>query len=194
LALAFRSRSSHPGFLVFASIALALMAERRLNNAIVAWTDLIDLPTYAWLASIMWVPIVAAWTFAWNRWSGRAWRTIDLVALVLAIAGTIGSLHSPDMKNFSRLGSIVVFVVIIARMVRTGPLRVLATLTLISIIVTLFGGELLDPIGVPGIWFPFGIGVARTQYLYAIAIPLLAVLIVRTLHSSARTNVPEAKE
>ena len=27
---------------------------------------------------------------------------------------------------------------------------------------------------------PFGIGVSRTQYIYAIAIPLLAVLIVRT--------------
>jgi hypothetical protein len=45
----------------------------------------------------------------------------------------------------------------------------------------LFGGELLDPIGVPGIWFPFNIGVSRTQYIYAIAIPLVAFLIVRTL-------------
>lgn len=44
-----------------------------------------------------------------------------------------------------------------------------------------FGGELLDPIGVPGIWFPFGIGVSRTQYIYAVLIPMLAVLIVRTL-------------
>jgi len=44
----------------------------------------------------------------------------------------------------------------------------------------LFGSELLDPIGVPGIWFPFGIGVSRTQYVYAIAIPLLAFLIVRS--------------
>ena len=40
LALGCRSRSSHKGFLIFASIALALMAARRLNNAIVAWTDL----------------------------------------------------------------------------------------------------------------------------------------------------------
>jgi hypothetical protein len=45
----------------------------------------------------------------------------------------------------------------------------------------LFGGELLDTIGVPGIWFPFGIGVSRTQYIYAIVIPLLAFFIVRTL-------------
>jgi hypothetical protein len=56
-------------------------------------------------------------------------------------------------------------------------------ITLTSIMAGLFGGELLDPIGVPGIWFPFGIGVSRTQYVYAIAIPLLALLIARTLLS-----------
>jgi hypothetical protein len=48
----------------------------------------------------------------------------------------------------------------------------------------IFGSELLDPIRVPGIWFPFGIGVSRTQFIYAIAVPLLAVLIVRTLPSA----------
>jgi len=48
----------------------------------------------------------------------------------------------------------------------------------------IFGGELLDPIGVLGIWFPFGIGVSRTQYIYAIAVPFLAFLIVQTLPSA----------
>ena len=37
LALWCRPRSSHKSFLIFASIALALMAARRLNNALVAW-------------------------------------------------------------------------------------------------------------------------------------------------------------
>jgi len=73
------------------------------------------------------------------------------------------------------------FVVIGARIVRSGPMRILALVTLTSIMAGLFGGELLDPIGVPGIWFPFGIGVSRTQYVYAIAIPLVAFLIARTL-------------
>ena len=62
-----------------------------------------------------------------------------------------------------------------------GPPRILALVTLASILAALFGGELLDPIGVPGIWFPFNIGVSRTQYIYAIGVPLLAVLTVRTL-------------
>ena len=182
LALAFRSRyrTGDEGFLIFASLALAFMASRRLNNAIVAWTDLQQLTTYAWLASWMWVPAVAAWALAWNRWCPRPSRSIDLAAVLLAVAAMIGVvLHSASVTRGSRLGSIALFVVIGLRIVRSGALRVLAVATLASIVAGLFGGELLDPIGVPGIWFPFGIGVSRTQYVYAIVIPLLAVLIVR---------------
>ena len=182
LAVGFRSGSSHQGFLIFASIALALTAARRLNNAITAWTDLMDLDTYAWLASVMWVPVVAAWTLAWNRWCLRPSRSIDVATVVLAVAGIIGAvMHSASVTRGSRLGSIVLFVVIGARIVRSGPMRILALVTLASIMAALFGGELLDPIGVAGIWFPFGIGVSRTQYVYAIALPLLAFSIVRTL-------------
>lgn len=182
LALGYRSRSSHKRFLIFACIALALAAIRRASNALVSWTDLEDLTTYAWLAAVMWAPTVAAWTLAWNRWCRRPWKSIDALAVVLAIAGIVGVVtRLPHMVTGSRLASIVLFVVIGARMVRSGPMRLLAPVTLASIVAILFGGELLDPIGLPGIWFPFGIGVSREQYVYALAIPLLAVLIVRTL-------------
>jgi hypothetical protein len=185
LALGYQSRSSHKGFLVFASIALALTAARRLNNAIVAWTDLQDLATYAWLASVMWVPTVAAWTLAWNRWCLPPWRSIDVSALVLAAPGIVAAvIHSARVTSGSRFGSIALFVLIGARIVRSGPMRALALVTLAVIVAGLFGGELLDTIGVPGIWFPFGIGVSRTQYVYAIALPLLAFLMVRTLPST----------
>jgi hypothetical protein len=145
----------------------------------------------------MWVPVVAAWTLAWNRWCVRPWRSIDVAALVLAVAGIIGALiHSASVTSGGRLGSIALFVVIGARIVRSGPLRILALVTLASVMAGLFGGELLDPIGVPGIWFPFGIGVSRTQYVYAIAIPLLAVLIVRTLlfNENASTTMGSGDE
>ena len=184
LALGFRSRSSRKGFLIFAGIALALMAARRLNNAIVSWTDLMDLHTYSRLASWMWAPTVAFWTLAWNRWPPRPWRSIDVSAVVLAVAGIVGGVtRAASVTTGSRLASIALFLAIAVRIVREGPMRILALVTLTSIIAALFGGELLDPIGVPGIWFPFGIGVSRTQYIYAIAVPLLAFLIVRTIHS-----------
>jgi ABC-type proline/glycine betaine transport system permease subunit len=124
--------------------------------------------------------MVAAWTLAWNRWFLRPWRSIEVAAVVLAVAGIIAAvIHSASLTRGSRLGSIALFVVIGARIVRSGPMRSLALVTLASIMAALFGGELLDTIGVPGIWFPFGIGVSRTQYVYAIAIPLLAFLIAR---------------
>jgi hypothetical protein len=192
LALGCRSRSNHEGFLVFASIALALMAARRLNNAIVAWTDLQDLATYSWLASVMWVPAVAAWALAWNRWCLPPWRSIDVSAVLLAAAGIVAAvIRSASVTSGSRFGSIALFVVIGARIVRRGPMRILALVTLAVIVAGLFGGELLDTIGVPGIWFPFGIGVSRTQYVYAIALPLLAFLIAGTRAPAAsRIAVP----
>jgi len=182
LALAFASRTSHPGFLLFAGVALALMVARRLNNALVAWTDLQDLGTYAWLAKVMWIPTVAAWTLAWNRWCPRTWRGIDVAAFLLSIAAIVGTwARAATLTSASRLGFIALFVLIGLRIFREGPMRFLALATLALLVVGLFGGELLDPIGVPGIWFPFGIGVSRTQYVYAIAIPLVAILFVRTL-------------
>ena len=182
LTIACWSGSSHKEFLVFACIALALTAARRAINAITAWTNLMDLPTYAWLAKFMWMPTAAAWTLAWNRWSQRPWRSIDVLAGVVAVVEIIGAvIPSASVTSYSRLGSIALFVVLGARIARSGPMRILALITLASIVAALFGGELLDPIGVPGIWFPFGIGVSRSQYIYAILIPLVALLIVRTL-------------
>jgi hypothetical protein len=182
LALWYWPRSSHKGFLIVASIALALTAARRLNNALVAWTDLLDLPTYSLMAKYMWMPTVAAWALAWNRWCQRPWRIIDVSALAIMVAEIVGAAtHSASATRVSRLASIALFVVIGARIVRGGAMRMLALITLALMTVSFFGGELLDPIGVPGIWFPFGIGVSRTQTIYAIFIPLLAFLIVRTL-------------
>jgi hypothetical protein len=182
LALWCRPRSSHRGFLIFASVALALTAARRLDNAIVAWTDLMDLRTYSRLAEFMWMPTVAAWALAWNRWLQRRWPILDVAALAIAVAEIVAAVtHAASVTRASRLGSIALFVVIAARLGRRGPMRIHAISTLALIAVACFGSELLDPIGVPGIWFPFGIGVSRTQYLYAILIPLLASLIVRTL-------------
>ena len=177
-----RSFSDHKGWMLFAGIALALTAVRRCSNAIASWTDLEDLRAYAWVATWISAPVIAAWLLAWNRWRLPPWRMIDVAALVLAVAGTIGAaIHSDRVTSGSRLASIALFVVIGARIARGGPARILALVTLASIMAAIFGGELLDPIGVPGIWFPFGIGVSRTQYIYAIALPLLAILIVRTL-------------
>ena len=190
LAVWCRPRSEDRGFLAFASIALALMAARRLDNALVSWTDMMDLPTYSLLARFMWMPAVTAWALAWNRWRQHPWKSIDASAVAIMVAQIVGAVtHSAGTTNISRLGAIALLVAIAARIVRGGAMRTLALITLAFTVLAFFGGELLDPIGVPGIWFPFGIGVSRTQYIFAIFIPLLAFLIVRTLGGHRPTPV-----
>ena len=182
LALWCRPRSSGRGFLAFSGSALVLMGVRRLDNALVSWSDLMDLPTYAVLARFMWMPTLAAWALAWNRWGRRPWRALDAAALAIMAAQVAAAvLHSADATRAGRLAAIALFVVLAARIVHGAAPRVLALATLVLTFLAFFGGELLDPLKVPGIWFPLGIGVSRTQFLYALFIPLFGFLIVRTL-------------
>ena len=175
-------RSSYRSFLSWAGIALALTAARRLDNALVSWTDVLDLPTYSLLAKYMWMPTVAAWALAFNRWRRPAWRSIDAAALVIMAAQVAGTMmHMASVTSISRYGSIALLLIIAARIAQGGAARLLALVTLALVTVSFFSDELLGPLGIPGIWFPFGIGVSRTQYIYAILIPLMGFLIARTL-------------
>ena len=94
---------SVPGrFLRFAAIALALTAVRRLANAIVAWTDLVDLTTYAWLAEFLWMPTVAAWALAWEsvvRASLAAHRCICSCNRNCRGRGVVGSRRGRDRRQ-----------------------------------------------------------------------------------------------
>ena len=182
LAVGFRRRSSRPGFIAFACLALMFWALKRLDNAIVSWTDLMSLPTYSWLSAVLWTPLsLAAWTLAWNRWCGRPSRIIDAGGLALAALGMVGgAMNVMMMTRMSRLGLLALLVLIVVRMVRYDSMRIMAVATIVLIMIAQFSGE-LGLIGVPTIWFPFGIGVTLAQYVYAVATPLLALLIVRTL-------------
>ncbi len=185
LAVWCRSRSRHHSFLVFAAVALALMALRRLDNALVAWTDVLDLKAYSALAKYLWMPAVAAWLLAWNRWPGRPWRTFDAGAIAVMVAAIVGTAaHAAGITSVSRIASIILFIIMGARIVRDGTIRLPTLLALGLITIAYFGDELLDPAGVPGIWFPFGIGVSWTQYIYAALIPALAFVFVRSTGKS----------
>ena len=181
LALWCRPRSHDKGFLAFAAVALALTAARRLDNALVSWTDLMDLPTYSWLAKSLWMPTVAAWALAWNRWRRPPWKGIDASALAILLAQLAGTVApSAGLSTAGRIAAIALFVVLLARVARGPAPRALALACLALTLLGFFGGELLDPLHVPGIWFPLGIGVSRTQFLFAAWIPSLAVLVVST--------------
>ena len=189
MALVLLPHSSRRGFIVFVSIALVLSAVKRLGNPVFYWTDLLSLTTSLWLVTVLWMPLsLAAWAIAWNRWCAHPWRVIDVTAIAFAVAGVVGGAwHETALTQGSRLGSLALFALIALRMLRGSPMRIMAGVTMMLIAIAQFADE-LSSIGVPGIWFPFGIGVSRTQYAYAIAIPLLALLIVRSAMDPRRNG------
>lgn len=183
LALSSWRRSSRRGFVIFAALALVFWGMKRLDNAIVSWTDLLSLPTYTWSSAVLWTPLsLGAWTLAWNRWCERQSRMVDGGALALTAIGVAGgAMQLARMTQISRLGLLALLVLIGLRVFHERHFRRTALVILPLITVAHFSGELAS-MGITTIWFPFGIGVTLPQYAYAIAIPLLALLIGCTRH------------
>ncbi|WP_286071971.1 hypothetical protein [Stenotrophomonas sp. 57] len=130
----------------------------------------------------LWMPLsLVAWALAWNRWVLPPSRTIDASALTLAALGiVVGAIGAASLTQVFRLGTLGLLLAIAVRIFRQGPMRGFALIVMLVIAISQYTSE-LGALGVPTIWFPFGIGVTLTQYVYGIAIPLLAVLIGQSL-------------
>jgi hypothetical protein len=166
---------ARPGFARWVAFALVVSACGRLGNAIIAWTDLLSLSAYVWLNGLVLGPLAKlAWTLGWNQWAdGRSRRLIPYIAVAAWLAVVAGAIGKIDSVAAAGRGVFAILLVTIAvRIAHRGI--ALAAMGLVAI--GLFAGD-LSALGVPGIWFPFNIGVSRSQYAWALALPLLAFVL-----------------
>jgi hypothetical protein len=123
-----------------------------------------------------------AWTLAWNRWLAFPRPAIDKAAALLAIANACAALAGDDfalLRSVTRIGFAILLLLVAARVMRRGVAdRPIACLAMILIATGQFA-EALWTLDVPGIWFPYGIGVSRTQFAYALLTPILTMLLAR---------------
>lgn len=184
--------------------ALLLTAMVRENQALFFWTTLYSLNTFALLKIVLLFPLViAAWTMTW-----RAWLRLDRPALLPRIVGALTVLyivaqwlvlHGPrvaatafqDVCVAVRLLFVLITVLIVYQAVRRGGTEAwLAIPAILLAAIAMFAQE-LSQVGVPGIWFPFGVGVSRTQYAYVpLAVVLFAMLMRRFLHFAKSSALP----
>lgn len=195
---------SGPGYRWF-GLALVLSAMSRANQAVFFWTQLESARVFVVVRFVLLDPLVlGAWAMAWRGWfriSRPAWlpaaigllTSLYLATHVITAWAFFGSPLSPRLGSFVRMTSSslrLLFVLVmaclltaaIARRLREEWLGVVAML-LLSI--GLFAQE-LSTLRIPGIWFPFGVGVSRTQYAYAAFVVVLFVALFRRLASFAR--------
>ena len=185
--------------------ALILLALLRANQAVFYWSDVLSLHCSDIGTTVILRPLVlATWTLAWRDWFGvnryswlrNAVGALTVVYLVFALLAR--PWFMPDtpqglkvaadtMVEVVRVAFAALYLWIIGLgVIRSAkPSTYLAALAAILVGIGLFATE-LNALGVPGIWFPYGTGVARGQYAYAAFIPLLFLLILKRLVGYAR--------
>lgn len=169
-----------PGFARWIALALVASAGLRAGNAISAWTDLFGAPWIVWQNGVILAPLAKlGWTLAWNRWTdGRDRRFVSVAAVIAWVAAIAGELvRNHFLAGAGRAVFALCLVAIAIRIIRRGDHKWLALAAMVLTATGLFAGD-LSALGVPSIWFPFNIGVSRSQYAYALLLPLLAFALV----------------
>jgi hypothetical protein len=188
------------------ALALMLIAAYRANQAFFFWEQYESIHTFELISYVLLVPLcLGAWVMAWRAWfrvsqpSGlRSFIAILTMIYVgmqfLSCSWFYRLLPSWAATSVSwlvtmmRLTLLFVLVFIVIRgMQKTGEEGWYALPAVVFISVGLFAQE-LSAIHVPGIWFPFGTGVSRTQYAYVAFDIAFAILLVQRLRGFARVS------
>ncbi|HEX5314500.1 MAG TPA: hypothetical protein VFX38_06305, partial [Gammaproteobacteria bacterium] len=192
LAWCFRGAISRGRFVPWLCAALLLTAAYRLNQAVYAWMPYESLFMYGFVHLVL-IPLgLAAWVMTWRHWYQlERWRWLTYaigIITVLSVATVLSvvlGLKLPQgmfgmLRHIWRTPlAIVLVATAIVGLRKRQPDRVLAFIVVMLVGASQFGW--LETLGVPGIWFPFGVGVSLTQYLYAGIIVGLAALLIRSV-------------
>jgi len=185
--------------------ALLLLALLRINQVLFYWTHFLSLRCYDIATAVILKPLtLAAWTYAWRDWfrlSRYPWLryVISALTVVYVVFAFIGRpwLVLEAAHGLKMVADIVVegvrltYAALYLWIIGLGVIRLakpsayLAAFCAILVGIGLFAAE-LSALGIPGIWFPYGTGVARGQYAYAVFIALLFLLISMRSVSYAR--------
>jgi hypothetical protein len=153
-----------------------------------------------WRLTIIDGLLLGAWIMAWRaafglqrlRWVGLACASLTVMYLIARPLST--PLLLPDLPHAvtsgfaaalrtSRLGFLVLLLILM--WLGYAPRgRWVLYLTILTGSVTVFGRE-LNEIGVPGIWFPYGVGLSRSECANAAFAAILFIYLIQRLWSFA---------
>lgn len=175
-------------------IALVLLALVRLNQAVYYWFQIESAHQFDIVTTVILMPLIlGSWLMAWWEWYGlEKPKWIPKIILILTLSYLVSQLLglswiSESMNHalfltivdYTRLLFIMLMLFIIYLTILKHGLRdwitLLATL-LVSI--GIFSKE-VSALYIPGIWFPYGVGVSRTQYVYAAFVVLMYIILLQ---------------
>ncbi|AJW64950.1 hypothetical protein VO54_03521 [Elizabethkingia miricola] len=176
------------------SIALLLLALARANQAFFYWLQVESAHEIDLVTTVILVPLVlGAWIIAWQNWYElNQLRWIPKIIIIITplyimiqflglpwLSDTILYTTFQSISQYIRLIFILLMGLIIYHGIqqqhgKTDPLSLLAVL---FVSIGLFAPE-LSALNIKGIWFPYGVGVSRTQYAYAAFIIVMFIKVI----------------
>ncbi|MGA7157401.1 MAG: hypothetical protein WBY53_11160 [Acidobacteriaceae bacterium] len=174
--------------------AFLLTGAYRLNQAIFFWGQFESVPVFECISLGLMYPLaLSAWTISWARlvafrnklWT-RAFVAITLVYLSVALTqhAILSRLAQPAHETilhavavFCRMFYLASTAWFLFKLLRS-QCRYRWALAWLIVLASVgqFATE-LSQIGVPGIWFPFGTGVSRAQFAYALFLVIAPTLL-----------------
>ncbi len=191
LAWCFRTTISPGRFAHWLCAALLLNAAFRLNQAAYYWTSYENFSVYFTLYRVLPPLGLAAWLMTWRHWYQlERWRWLNYAIGIVTLLSVVLvlTLHDDTYAMVSPIWRVPLAALLLATAVaglrKRQPDRLLTFTVVLLVAVSQFSSE-LSALGVTGIWFPFGIGVSRTQFAYAALVVGLAVLLIRRIQRVA---------
>lgn len=170
------------------SIGLLVTALLRGNQVGFFWWQLESARVFDIARNVVLFPLAMyAWTRAWSAASTSPWRRrIDKAALaLLLIEATFALLSRKQLFAWSEQSHALYVVAVAARcaylplwLTLWSGLTTTLRAAMLLVATGCYAAE-LGALGVPGIWFPFGTGVSRTQLAYAALIAVLSFVAIR---------------
>ena len=190
-------------------LGLVVMGLARGNQSVFAWLQVEDIGFYDIFRNVILTALTPlAWTMTWRDWLGPkrpSWGAKAIIGLSVAYGllalstrsevGVLPDSALPLVRNLMQAIRLVLLAWWLASagvgLMQQRANAILPVLALLTLGVAVFVQE-LQVLGVPGIWFPFGVGVSRTEYACAVFDVLLtALLIVELLkHAPGRNAEP----
>jgi len=189
-------------------IALVLLGMVRGNQAFYYWLQVetsheIDIVTLVILMPL----VLGSWLMAWRGWfklDRPAW--IPLIILILTLLYMCGQLFGlpwfydtaphaafQAISDYTRLFFAALLALIVYLGIRQqGKEGWLALPAVLLISTGLFAQE-LSSIHIKGIWFPFGVGVSRTQFAYAAFSAVMFMLLIFQKQANKKLSVQKFK-
>jgi len=176
--------------------ALIFVGLVRLNQAVYFWFQIESRHQAIILASVILRPLMlASWLMAWREWfdlQQPKWlpKIVLLLTLLHMIAQLFGaswilnSLYTnfQAMSDYIRLALLALMLFTFYQGIRKQGVKnlsdVLVLVAMMLISIALFPKEVSELHIIPGIWFPYGVGVSRGQFFYAAFVVVMYVVLI----------------